>query len=271
MVAETLQTTKSVELVKQQGFHLNQQVFSREEVATIKQKLKEYLAADHPGVVKEKDGETVRGIHGSHLFDEFFADLVTDERLLGPANEYFGEPCYVHQFKVNVKRRMTGQSWPWHQDYVYWHLKDRMPSPNLLNIAIVLDDIDHLHGPLCFIPNSHKLGELTDIDLSSGAGWEQDLSETLTYQIGYDRIAPLINENGVFYAIGNEGDLLLFDPQTAHCSSVNLSPTDRELLIITYNPVSNTPVPFENPDDRRPDFISARDHTPLEVKSAEPA
>lgn len=251
--------------VRDDGFCVQRQCFSAGEVELINRKIGEYIHQPHPGIVREADASLIRGIHGPHLFDGFFSDLISDPRLLGPAEDFLGEPCYVHQFKINMKQRMNGQAWPWHQDYVYWERGDGIRSPRLLNVALLLGEVDMLQGPLCFIPRSHTLGDLSAEPEKTG-DWEQDISKDLTYQIGHRPIERLIAANGVEYMTGQGGDLILFDPLMAHCSSTNLSPHDRALLIVTYNAVSNAPV--ADPGARqRPEFLSARDFTPVQRKT----
>ncbi|BBM00788.1 phytanoyl-CoA dioxygenase family protein [Microbulbifer sp. GL-2] len=246
--------------VKQDGLSIHRQCFSSEEIVAINEHIARYIEEPHPGIVREDDRKSIRGIHGPHLYDNFFRQLVADPRLLGPAEEFLGEPCYVHQFKINMKQRMKGEAWPWHQDYIFWKNGDGIPRPNLINVAILLNDVDMLHGPLCLIPGSHKFGDLSESSKNTG-DWEQDLSKDLTYQIGHADIDRLVRDNGVKYLTGEAGDVALFDPMVAHSSSVNLSPQDRVLLIVTYNTTSNTPRPDHNKP--RPEFLSARDFRPL--------
>ena len=255
----------TIDKIKDDGFYVQRQSFSIAEVGLINRKIDDYVQQPHPGIVREADARLIRGIHGPHLFDDFFTDLISDPRLLRPAEEFLGERCYVHQFKINMKQRMNGQAWPWHQDFVYWQRGDGIRSPRLLNVALLLSDVDMLQGPLCFIPRSHTLGDLSTVPEKTG-DWEQDISKDLTYQIGHRPIERLIAENGVKYMTGQAGDLILFDPLMAHCSSTNLSPHDRALLIVTYNAVSNAPV-SDGSIRKRPEFLSARNFVPLAMKT----
>ncbi len=251
--------------IKRNGLSTQRQCFTTEEVDEINRRIRSYITEAHPGIVREADQHTVRGIHGPHLYDAFFEALIRDPRLLLPAEQLLGERCYVHQFKINMKQRMNGQAWPWHQDFIYWKNGDGIQEPALLNVALLLNDVDMLHGPLCFIPNSHRSGDLSENPEKSG-DWEQDLSKDLTYQIGYRAIERLVKENGVEYMTGKAGDVMMFDPLLAHCSSVNLSPQDRVLLIVTYNAVSNVPRPGHR--KVRPEFLSARNFSPLQASAS---
>lgn len=53
---------------------------------------------------------------------------------------------------------------------------------------------------------------------------------------------------------------MVFHPNLAHGSAPNLSPWDRTMMIVTYNSVSNVPVP---PGEPRPEFLVSRDTRPL--------
>jgi ectoine hydroxylase len=253
-------TVEYVNEIKRYGYKVIDQVFSKEYVALIKKHINEYSKNNYDGTIFEKDGKTVRGLHGLHLNDPFFESICRNKVLLNIVMDYLGEPCYVHQFKVNVKKKMVGQSWPWHEDFIYWKDKDGIVNPNLLNVGIYLDDVEMLSGPLCVIPKSHRSNDLTNL-IKQTNDWESDLSKELTYQIGFDKIEPLIEKYGVDYMTGKAGDVMIFDPLLAHCSSVNLSPKDRMLMIITYNVVSNPAKNEEN--NRRPEFLCAYDTTAL--------
>ena len=43
--------------------------------------------------------------------------------------QIFGEPLYMHQFKINGKMAFDGDVWQWHQDYGTWKNDDLMPEP----------------------------------------------------------------------------------------------------------------------------------------------
>ena len=79
-------------------------------------------------------------------------------RLVGPLKQYFGEDVYVHQFKLNAKAAFEGDVWQWHQDYGTWARDDGMPQARAMNIAVFLDEVMPINGPLLLIPGSHKQG-----------------------------------------------------------------------------------------------------------------
>lgn len=244
---------------KAQGFCVAKNVFSSAEVERINKSVNNYLLSSHDGIVYEKDSSIVRAIHGLHLFDPFFMDLAKNKFLIDFSQQYLSDDVYIHQYKINMKGSLEGQSWPWHQDYVYWKEGDYIESPRLLNVAIALDDISMLSGPLCVIPKSHQFGDLNKYDGVTSGNWSKDVSSDLTYKIDKNILAPLIADNGHEYLVCNAGDVIFFDPQLAHASSKNLSPAERRLLLVTYNAVSNVP----SKKSKRPAFLSAVDFTPI--------
>ncbi len=66
----------------------------------------------------------------------------------------------MHQFKINAKAAFDGEVWQWHQDYGTWARDDGMPEPRAMNIAVFLDEVMPINGPLMLIPKSHKHGML---------------------------------------------------------------------------------------------------------------
>ncbi len=250
---------QNLDTTRKQGFCVVKNVFSVAEVGHINENVNSYLNSEHDGIVYEKDSSVVRAIHGLHLFDSFFMDLAKNKYLVEFSQKYLSDRVYIHQYKINMKSAMEGQSWPWHQDYVYWKEGDHIETPRLLNVAIALDDITMLSGPLCVIPGSHQFGNLTKYDGITAGSWAKDVSSDLTYKIDKNVLSPLIAENGHEFLICNAGDVIFFDPQLAHASSNNLSPFERRLLLLTYNAVSNAPIK----KSKRPTFLSAVDFTPI--------
>ena len=229
-------------------------VFSQNDIETLEMHLRDHIGVEKRGVVYEQDGVTVRGIHGIHLYHEFFSTLVKQEKLLGIVRKTLGDNCYVPQSKVNVKKKGVGEFWPWHQDFVFWHKNDHIEKEELVNIAIFLDDVDFISGPLWFIPNSHTQGNLCQnitLEAQPDKSWSNDVASALTFQVPIEEVDKQIQMNGVAPAIGKKGDVIVFHPQTIHGSPNNLGPTDRRLLILTYNKVSNVSKSLSS----RPEFL----------------
>jgi hypothetical protein len=214
---------------------------------------------DHPGRVVEKDGTTVRGIHGCHLESPLFSGLVRHPVLLAIAEQVLGSQVYVHQSKVNAKRALDGDVWPWHQDYIFWEREDGMPAPRATNIGLLLDDATPDNGPLLFVPGSHKAGTVPAERRGDG-GWASHLAADLDYSLTSSQLAQIAAGPGIRAATGTAGSLLAFDPQLVHGSGTNMSPADRRLALITYNSIHNIPTETTSP---RPEFLSAADTAPL--------
>lgn len=244
------------------GYAICDGFFDKSYIEKINGNIQRYAQSNHPGLIKEQDGVSFRGIHGPHLYDDFFKEIASNRTIVSLAERILGESCYLHQFKINMKQKMNGQFWPWHEDFVYWREKDGIEEPKLINIAVFLDDTTMLSGPICFIPGSHKRKfEYDQKDESTVLDWRNDLSTDLNYKLETHCIASMIEAWGVEYATGRAGDLLVFNPLTAHCSGTNLSPYDRRLLMLTFNAVSNVPTVPKG----RPEFLCGKFEEKLAV------
>lgn len=233
------------------------------ELALIQDEVERLYIQDHPGRVLEKDGRTVRGIHGCHQTSELFSRLVRLPELLEAAEQLLAGKVYVHQSKVNAKRALHGDVWPWHQDHIFWEREDGMPRPLVTNAVLFIDEATCHNGPLLFVPGSHRAGTVPTERRSSAeaaADWQSNLAADLDYALTAEQLAGLVDRFGMRAATGPAGSLLLFDPRLVHGSGTNMSPHDRRLAIITYNSVDNVPRPVAH---RRPEFLSATDTAPL--------
>jgi ectoine hydroxylase len=240
--------------------------FTDIEVESLRELANAEFRRDSPARVMEKDGLTTRGVHGSHLVNDAFARLIRIPRILGPAMDVLGGPVYVHQFKINAKRAMHGDIWPWHQDFTFWNRNDGMREAKAINVAILLDEATDINGPLLVLPGSHRLGTLNTERRQAADNWGSHLSADLEFAIDEPMLAKLTQDRDVFPIKGKSGSVFLFDPQLVHGSGANMSPNDRRMIIITYNRADNIPDPVANP---RPEFLAARDCTPLELLTSE--
>ena len=101
--------------------------------------------------VREKASEAVRTNFAAHMYSHPFARLARHPRMVEPVVQLFGEPVYMHQFKINGKMAFDGDVWQWHQDYGTWKADDHMPEARAMNVAIFLDDVNEFNGPLMLI------------------------------------------------------------------------------------------------------------------------
>ncbi len=248
---------------QEDGFVVIPDVLTPDDLARIRREVERLYAQDHPGRMLEKDGRTVRGVHGCHQASALLSRLIRLPELLDPAEQLLGSKVYVHQSKVNAKRALHGDVWPWHQDHIFWEREDGMPTPLVTNAVLFIDDATPYNGPLLFVPGSHRTGTVVTerrVDAGSGHSWRSNLAADLDYALTPDQLGSLVARFGMTAATGSAGSLLLFDPRLVHGSGTNMSPFDRQLMIITYNSVENIP---EEVSNRRPEFLSSSDTTPL--------
>ncbi|MDX3578134.1 phytanoyl-CoA dioxygenase family protein [Streptomyces sp. FL07-04A] len=247
--------------------------FDEETVGLLRERIDSICGRRRPEVVYEKDGETVRAVHGCHAFDDLCAALVRHPELVALAESLLGGPVYVYQFKVNLKQAHEGAAWPWHQDFAFWSEEDGMPRPHAVNIAVPLDDVHEDNGPLVVIPGSHTLGLLdlpatakeheeedkqADKQEDKKDDWLQHVSADLTYTVTGSRAESLASTLGKVLITGRAGSIHAFHPSIVHSSSNNLSADRRALLLITYNAVGNAPA-----HPTRPEFLVERDASAL--------
>jgi L-proline 4-hydroxylase len=169
-----------------------------------------------------------------------------------PVMQIFGEPVYMHQFKINGKMAFDGDVWQWHQDYGTWKNDDHMPEPRAMNVAIFLDDVNEFNGPLMFIPGSHRSGVLD-------AGHDTTTTSYPLWTIDHATISRLVGRGGLVAPKGPAGSMILFHSCLVHASTSNLSPWNRVSVYLSLCAVSNHIRRF-----KRPEYIAHRDFTPIE-------
>jgi ectoine hydroxylase-related dioxygenase (phytanoyl-CoA dioxygenase family) len=220
------------------------------------------LGSRTDAVAFEADGQTPRAYHGGFERIELYDQLTRLDVLMAPARQILDDHVYVYQFKVNLKAAFAGDYWPWHQDYSFWAKEDGMPSPRALTVGIFLDEVTEFNGPLFFIPGSHRSGCHDAGEGRRGAPapdeWQQHVAASLSYQTDRDKVAALAARRGMVAPKGRRGTVLFFDSNIVHASPQNISPSERRMLFVTYNAVSNAPR-----QTRRPAFLVNRKVVPL--------
>src|SRR5215472_4537876 len=152
-------TAQQIAQFEEQGFLFLPDYFSDEEVSVLRHEAVAIFATDRKEVWREKSGAP-RTAFAAHTYNEAFRLLGAHPRLLGPVEQVFGEPLYMHQFKINAKAAFDGELWQWHQDYGTWARDDGMPEPRAMNIAVFLDEVLPINGPPMVIHDSHTQGTL---------------------------------------------------------------------------------------------------------------
>jgi ectoine hydroxylase len=245
-------TQQQIDDFNREGWLFLPELFMPEEVALLAREAEGIYDTKRPEVWREKSGAP-RTAFAAHLYNEAFGLLGAHPRMIDPVEQIFGEKVYMHQYKINAKSAFTGDVWQWHQDYGTWKRDDGMPLPRAMNIAIFLDEVMPINGPLMLVPKSQHAGDLKashDLETTSYPLWTLD-EETVT---------RLVKEGGIVAPTGKAGGMLMFHGNLVHGSAGNITPYPRKIVYLTLNAVSNyirTPT--------RPDYIAHRDFTPIQT------
>ncbi len=235
----------------EQGYVFLPACFSESEILALREEAAEIYASDREEVWREKSGAP-RTAFAAHTYNEAFRRLGAHPRLIEPVTQLLDEQVYMHQFKVNAKAAFTGDVWQWHQDYGTWARDDGMPEARAMNIAVFLDEVMPINGPLMFIPKSHKRGTIEaahDLETTSYPLWTLD-QKTVT---------ELAEEGGIVAPTGPAGSVLMFHGNLVHASPPNITPYPRTIVYLTLCAVSNHITKFQ-----RAEWIAHRDFTPIE-------
>jgi len=226
-------------------------LFSPAETAVLVDEVPGLYAQMRPENVREKGSDAVRTNFAAHMYSAPYARLARHPRMIDPVMQMFGEPVYMHQFKINGKMAFDGDVWQWHQDFGTWKNDDEMTEPRAMNIAIFLDEVNEFNGPLMFIPGSHKLGVID-------AAHDTSTTSYPLWTIDHDTIRRLVDRGGIVAPKGPAGSMILFHSCLVHASTSNLSPWNRVSVYLSLCAVSNHIRRF-----KRPEYIAHRDFTPI--------
>jgi len=243
-------TARQVADFHEQGYLFLPELFTPEEVAVLRDEADGIYAQSRPEIWRERSG-VPRTAFAAHLYNPAFALLARHPRMIRPVEQVFGEQLYMHQFKINAKSAFTGDVWQWHQDYGTWARDDGMPEPRAMNIAVFLDEVMHINGPLMLVPKSHTHGTLA-------AGHDTTTTSYPLWTLDEPTVTRLVAEGGIVTPVGKPGGLLMFHGNLVHGSAGNITPYPRKIVYLTLNACSNfirTPT--------RADYIAHRDFSPI--------
>ena len=244
-------TNEQLEFFKREGWLFLPELFSAEETGFLAREAERIYEANRPEVWREKSGAP-RTAFAAHLYNEAFGVLGAHPRMIEPVERVFGEKVYMHQFKINAKSAFTGDVWQWHQDYGTWKRDDGMSEPRAMNIAIFLDEVMPINGPLMLVPRSHRHGVLA-------AGHDLETTSYPLWTLDQQTVTRLVDEGGIVAPTGKPGSVLMFHGNLVHASSPNITPYPRRIVYLTLCAVSNyirTPT--------RPEWIAHRDFRPIQ-------
>ena len=121
-------TPLQLEQFDRDGYLFFPSLFSAEEIAVLTDEVPRLYAQRRPENVREKGSDAVRTNFAAHMYSAPFARLARHPRMVEPVVQVFGEPVYMHQFKINGKMAFDGDVWQWHQDFGTWFNDDQMPE-----------------------------------------------------------------------------------------------------------------------------------------------
>lgn len=235
----------------EQGYIFLPQCFSRDEARMLLQEARRIFSLNREEVWREDNG-AARTAFAAHTYSEPFRRLGAHPRLVEPVMQILSEEVYMHQFKINAKAAFDGTVWQWHQDYGTWARDDDMPEPRAMNIAVFLDDVSAVNGPLMFIPKSHKAGVLE-------AGHDLETTSYPLWTLDRETVSRLADEGGVVAPLGPAGSVLMFHGNLVHASPPNIGPFSRTIVYLSLCAVSNHIRRF-----KRKEWIAHRDFTPIQ-------
>ncbi|MFC8425301.1 ectoine hydroxylase [Streptomyces sp. NPDC057236] len=248
------------------GFLAIDQLIGPDEVGEYQRELERLttdpaIRADERSIVEPKSKE-IRSVFEVHKISEVFAKLVRDERVVGRARQILGSDVYVHQSRINVKPGFGASGFYWHSDFETWHAEDGLPNMRTISVSIALTENYDTNGGLMIMPGSHKtfLG-------CAGATPKDNYKKSLQMQDAGtpsdEALTKMASEYGIRLFTGKAGSATWFDCNAMHGSGDNITPFPRSNVFIVFNSVENAAVePFAAPI-RRPEFIGARDFTPV--------
>lgn len=212
-----------------------------------------------PEVITEEDSDVIRSIFGIHRLSARFDALTRDSRLLDMAGQILGSDVYIHQSRLNRKPAFRGRGFDWHSDFETWHAEDGMPAMRCVSVSVTLTENNDANGPLLLVPGSHRTFYPT-VGATPEKYWQTSLKRQ---KVGVPEVADLeqaTRDGGIVTARGGPGTVILFECNTLHASSDNLSPVSRSNLFFVYNSVENRlREPYAAPAPR-PEWIAAREH-----------
>jgi ectoine hydroxylase len=248
------------------GFLAIDQLIAPDEVPLYAQELERLVTdpqirADERSIVEPKSKE-IRSVFEVHKISEVFAQLVRDERVVGRARQILGSDVYVHQSRINVKPGFGASGFYWHSDFETWHAEDGLPNMRTVSVSIALTENYDTNGGLMIMPGSHRtfLG-------CAGETPRDNYKKSLQMQDAgtpsNEALTAMASDYGIKLFTGKAGSATWFDCNCMHGSGDNITPFPRSNVFIVFNSVENEAVePFAAPV-RRPEYIGARDFTPV--------
>jgi hypothetical protein len=186
-------------------------VFTPEETSSFRSAL--------DAIVEESEGEPLKRLGNLHLFFPWAYRLVTHHELLNAIESVLGSNLLVDGTLVFYKRPQDSSYVSWHQDSVYsgWHLT---PSASAW---IALSHSDASNGCMRVIPGSHRLGQLTHVNVRDDANLVRR----------GERVEE-VDENAAVDVVLRPGEMSLHESTLVHGSKPNVSREARIGFIVRF-------------------------------------
>jgi ectoine hydroxylase len=219
------------------------------------------VRADERAIIEPKS-QAIRSVFEVHRISEVFAGLVRDPRVVDRARQILGSDVYVHQSRVNVKPGFGASGFYWHSDFETWHAEDGLPRMRAVSVSIALTENHDTNGGLMIMPGSHRtfLGCAGETPRDN---YKQSLKMQEAGTPSDEALTEFSSRHGIKLFTGRAGSATWFDCNCMHGSGDNITPFPRSNVFIVFNSVENAAAePFAAPVPR-PEFIAARDFTPV--------
>lgn len=196
------------------------------------------IARDPEGIIRgwrPEDGDVLRKNDGASLRVDELALLVRQSVIAGCAARLAGADG-IRLWHDQLLYKPSGSDQRvnvgWHTDRRYWL---GCSSQEMLTAWVPFHDITESHGPVMFVPGSHRWDARADLDF-----FDQDLSTI-------DRYAAERGLRPVTATLGR-GQVSFHHCRTIHGSGPNTSGEPRRSLAVHLQPGDNHHVAARNPD-----------------------
>ena len=169
-------------------------------MAPLRDEAEQIYATNRQEVWREKTGAP-RTAFAAHTYNEAFRLLGSHPRLIRPVEQVFGEKLYMHQYKINAKAALRVKSGNGTRITAPGRAT-RHAEAGAMNIAVFMDEVMPVNGPLMLIPRSHKQGVLT-------AGHDQETTSYPLWTLDKETVTNLVKEGGIVAPTGKPGSVLM--------------------------------------------------------------
>lgn len=160
----------------------------------------------------------VRRIRRPHEIAPPYKELAAHPKILDIVSALIGPNIRLNHSKINLKSPKFGSPVEWHQDWAF------IPhtNPDLVIVAIMMDDCTTENGPMLMLPGSHR-----------GPLYSHHVGEKFVGAIDVDGEGLKVKEDSL-PVLGPVGSVSFHHPWTIHGSALNRSGAARTLLFYEY-------------------------------------